>query len=603
MFECDVLCIGAGGAGLVAAATAAGTGSRTIVISKMPYGCGNTRISGGLVLRPNISPKDSLDSLMRDIIVGGEFLSDQALVHEYCKRAGLAAELMERFGIIFSRNSSGQPAPLPTAMGGHSLPRTLTGYCEGIPIGTALRAAAAGAGVSVLDETLALSLLKRDGSVTGAVCLRWATGEIICISAKQTILATGGLCRLFYPHTSNSSSVTGDGFALALDAGAELVDMEQQQFIPFAITHPESSVGIVCGEPAIAGPYGRLLNARGEEIIKGIRTKTRAEISAAMALARQRGEATGHGGLLLDLSPNLRRPIGKKMFAFIKRTFPSMIDAVRHAYGEEAARGEIPWDVFPTAHYQLGGVRVDTRCRVRGVANLFAAGEVMGGLYGANRIGSTSLAELFIFGSLAGECAAKSAHETERPRIDLDHAREVQQRAGRWRDKKGSVRPVQLMRELGAAMWENVGPVRNASGLEAALKKIEEIRLRSEDVSVAARRDYNPEWLDALELEKMLVTAEAVTRSAFERTETRGGHVRTDFPRRDENRLKSVVVKKSEDSLSVEREDVKLEKYGLETKGGPNPIRERIQFIILGLLPRKTQEKILNARLNLGDSD
>jgi succinate dehydrogenase/fumarate reductase flavoprotein subunit len=601
-FECDVLCIGAGGAGLTAAVTAARTGARTFVLSKMPYGCGNTRIAGGLTLRPNISPKDSLDALMRDIIVGGEFLNNQTLVHEYCLNASIAAELMERYGLIFSRKPTGELAPLPTPLGGHSLPRTLTGYSEGIPIGTTLRAAAARAGVEVFDETLALRLLKHDGSVAGAVCLRWATGEIISISAKQTILATGGLCWMFYPHTSNSRTVTGDGFALALDAGAELLDMEQQQFIPFALTHPESSVGIVCGEPAIAGPYGKLTDAKGREIIRNVRTRTRAEIAAAMALARERGDATEYGGLLLDLSPNLRKPVGKKMFEFIKQTFPSMSDAVRRAYGEQAARGELPWDVYPTAHYQLGGVRVDAQCRVRGVPNLYAVGETMGGLYGANRIGSTSLADLSVFGSLAGKRAAEAAREMDQPKCDSDQMNHAGATAEKLRSKSGSIRPVELLRELQKTMWEKVGLIRDEPGLASAVRAIEDIRGRFADIHVSERSDYNPEWLDALELEKMLLTAEAVARSALERKESRGGHVRTDFPKRDDrNWVKNIVVRKNGDTLSLAAESVALTPYGLTTKGGPNPTRERIQFIILNLLPRGTQERILNARLNLGE--
>jgi succinate dehydrogenase/fumarate reductase flavoprotein subunit len=600
--ECDVLCIGAGGAGLVAAVTSARAGVQTIALSKMPYGCGNTRIAGGLVLRPNISPKDSLDALMRDIIVGGEFLNDQTLVREYCEHAHLAAEVMEQFGLIFARNTSGEPAPLPTAMGGHSLPRTLAGYAEGIPIGTVLRSAAARAGVEVLDETLALSLMKEGDSVTGAICLRWATGKIFSISAKQTILATGGLCWMFYPHTSNSRTVSGDGFTLALDAGAELVDMEQQQFIPFALTHPDSSVGIVCGEPAIAGPYGKLLDKNGREIISGVRTKTRAEIAAAMALAKENGNATEYGGLLLDLSPNLKRAVGEKMFQFIKRTFPSMTDAVRNAYGEEAARGEVAWDVYPTAHYQLGGVRVDAQCKARGVKNLYAVGEVLGGLYGANRIGSTSLADLFVFGLLVGKRAAEAAQAMDQPRTDDRQAQTIGAGAEGMRGRKGSIRPVELMRNLQKTMWEKVGPIRSEQGLKTALVDIENIHGRLQDIQVAERTDYNSEWLDTLELEKMLPAAQAVTLSALARTESRGGHVRTDFPQRnDRDWLKNIIIKKTGENLSVRTEDIRLEPYGLSTKGGPNPIRERIQFIILGLMPRKVQEKILNARLNLGE--
>jgi succinate dehydrogenase/fumarate reductase flavoprotein subunit len=601
--ECDVLCIGAGGAGLVAAVTAAEAGAKTIVLSKDLYGSGNTRISGGLVLRPNISPKDSPEALMRDMLAGGEFLNDQALVEQYCSRAYLATELMERYGLLFFRNASGKNAPLPVAMGGHSLPRTLTGYSEGIPIGTALRATAARAGVEILDETIALRLLQSGSTVTGVVCLQWLNGETVAVSARQTILATGGLGWLYYPHTSNTRSMTGDGYALALDAGAELTDMEQQQFLPFALTHPESMVGIVCGEPASAGPYGKLLDKNGKEILSAVRTKTRADVAAAMSLAKEHGAATEHGGMLLDLSPNFHHVIGDKMFAFLARTFPSMIGAVRRAYGDEAARGRIPWDVFPTAHYNMGGVRIDPTCRVHGVENLFAVGEVSGGLHGASRIGSTSLAELFTFGSMAGQQAAATAKEQETPVLDDAVVKNIRSEVEGMLGGTGTIKPHQLVRQLQKTMWQNVGPVRNAARLEETLRQIDEFRDRRDAISVSARRECNPEWLEALELDRMLVVAEAITRSAHVRRESRGGHFRFDHPARDDtNWLKNVIITLENGRVSTRTEDVSLSRFGLDTKGGPNLLRERIQFLILHLLPRKTQEKILDARLNLGEN-
>ena len=600
--DCDVLCIGAGGAGLVAGATAAEAGARVVVISKGPYGCGNTRIAGGLVLRPNISPKDSPDALMRDMLVGGAFLNDQRLLESFCDRAHLAAELMEQFGVLFSRKSSGEPAPLPVPLGGHSLPRTLSGYSEGIPIGTALRSTAARRGVRILDETIALSLLKNGRAATGALCLTRLTGEFVAVGAKQTILATGGLGWLFYPHTSNSRAMTGDGFALALDAGAELVDMEQQQFIPFAITNPDSMVGIICGEPAIAGPHGRLLDANGNDVIKNVRSKTRAEVSAAMSLAKERGAATVHGGMLLDLAPNLGRVLGEKMFEFLRRTFPAMIEGVKRAYGEDAAKGKVPWDVFPTAHYQMGGVRVDADCRAYGVENLFAVGEAQGGLHGANRIGSTSLAELFIFGSLAGKLAAEAAMGMDSPSIEASETDNACAEAESMLGKSGSHSPLDLQRSLQSLMWENVGPVRDAAHLASALRQISELAEQQNDVGVLDRRECNPQWLEALELKGMLVAAEAVVRSAQARTESRGGHVRLDYPQRDDGKwLKNIILRMDDGRLSLKAEDVALSKFGLDAKGGPNAARERIQFIILSLLPKKTQARILNARLNLGD--
>ncbi len=601
--ECDVLCIGAGGAGLVAAVTAADAGASVIVLSKGPFGCGNTRIAGGLVLRPHITPGDSTDALMRDILVGGEFLNDQGLVRDYCDRAHLATELMERFGVVLLRKPTGEIAPIPVAFGGHSVPRTLAGYSEGIPIGTALRATAARAGVNVLDETIALRLLERDGAVHGAISLNWLSGEILGIGARQTILATGGLGWIYYPHTSNMRTMTGDGYALALDVGAELVDMEQQQFIPFALTHPESMVGIICGEPAMAGPYGKLIDRNGAEVIRNVRSRTRAEVAAAMAVAREHGKSTGHGGLMLDLTPNFRRVLGEKMFAFLGKTFPAMIDAVRRAYGQEAAKGMVPWDVFPTAHYQMGGVRVDTRLNVRGVRNLFAVGEVMGGLHGANRIGSTALAELFIFGSKAGNMAAEAATTSGK----VERGAELQEVLSDIRDLvegHGKNQAIDLARKLQLTMWENVGPVRDTARLRKAISLLSDIGEQLLSVAVHPHTDCNTQLLDALEVRRMHSVAEAVAKSALVREESRGGHYRLDYPNRDDTRwLKNVIIRKDDGGICARTEDADLSSFGPDIKGGPNALRERIQFFILGILPQRAQEKILNARLNLGEED
>jgi succinate dehydrogenase/fumarate reductase flavoprotein subunit len=600
--QCDVLCVGAGGAGLVAAVTAAEAGASVVAISKGPYGCGNTRIAGGLVLSPNISPKDSPDALMRDMLVGGEFLNDQALLDKYCENAHMGAALMEEFGLIFFRKTSGEPAPLPVGLGGHSMPRSLSGYSEGIPIGTALRGSAARAGIRILDETMSLHLLKNDRAVTGAFCLDRLSGETVSISAKQTILATGGLGWLFYPHTSNMRTMTGDGYALALEAGAQLVDMEQQQFIPFALTHPESMIGIICGEPAIAGPYGRLVDKDGRDILKSVRMKTRAEASAAIALAKERGGATEHGGALLDLSPNLKKVIGEKMLEFLKRTQPAMIDGIRRAYGSDAAMGKVPWDVFPTAHYQMGGIRVHTDCRVRDVDNLFAVGEVAGGLHGGNRLGSTALAELFVFGKMAGEQAAGAAQETKAPSTDFAEIEERRSQVESLLGKSGNSHPLKLKRKLQSILWENVGPIRDSSRLQSALDQIADLNTLQADLTVPGHRVFNTSWIDALELKQMLIIGEAIAQSAAARKESRGGQVRLDYPERDnENPPKNVIVRAEGGTLRADTEDVDLSRYGLNTKGGPNRIRDRIQFVILSLLPENVQAKILNARLDLGD--
>lgn len=290
------------------------------------------------------------------------------------------------------------------------------------------------------------------------------------------------------------------------------------------------------------------------------------------------------------------------MLEFLKRTQPAMIDGVRRAYGDDAAKGNVPWDVFPTAHYQMGGIRVHTDCRVRGVENLYAVGEAVGGLHGGNRLGSTALAELFVFGKLAGEQAARSAKEMELPSTDsaeIDRLRsEVESPLG----KSGKNRPLELKQELQSLLWEKVGPVRDATRIESALAQIAELKELQADLTVSSHREFNTEWIDTLELKQMLIVGEAISRSAAERKESRGGHVRLDYPDRDDkNPPKNIIVRMVDGAVSAGAEDADLSKFGLDTKGGPNPVRDRIQFIILNLLPKKLQAKILNARLDLGE--
>jgi succinate dehydrogenase/fumarate reductase flavoprotein subunit len=421
-------------------------------------------------------------------------------------------------------------------------------------MGQALRGAAAREALDIREETITVALLRDGGRIAGLVAWDLAAGEAVVVRASAIILATGGLGWMYYPHTDCMRSATGDGYALAYQAGAELVDMEQVQFVPFACTHPTSMVGIFLGEPAWAGPQGRLLDGQGRELLTGINRMTRAQVSRVMALELQRGHGTAHGGLLLDLRPNLTTAEGRAVWQKMKDD--GFLDNARRAYGAAAYAWEEPWDVAPTAHFHMGGVRTDAQ-GASSLAGLYAAGEAAGGLHGANRLGSVALAEVFVFGQHAGIAAAAYALGVDRPAMPQDAAAAAVAEVEALLGTSGEHRPIALARRLQRLMWEKVGVVRGEEQLAAALSSLDEPRYQTGSLRVSQHRRYNAELLDALELRSMLLTAEMVVSSALRRRESRGAHVRLDYPERDDaQRQANIVVRRQEKGMALATESV-----------------------------------------------
>jgi succinate dehydrogenase/fumarate reductase flavoprotein subunit len=262
--KADVLVIGAGGAGVMAGAEAARAGASVIIVSKEPLGYGDTRIAlGAMALSPDPNLGDSEDLFFDDMMRGGEYLNDKKLVRVLVREAMDAAITFEGFGHVFLRDEEGVLKREPIALGGHRVPRTISSPATGVSMGHTLRAAAARANIEVIEETVCSELLTLNGEVVGAAAVETMTGKPVALLAKSTVVAAGGAGNLYYPHTDCMPATTGDSFGLGLSAGAELVDMEQVQFMPFGITHPPSMLGIMCGDSVTAGPFGRLLNNRG----------------------------------------------------------------------------------------------------------------------------------------------------------------------------------------------------------------------------------------------------------------------------------------------------------------------------------------------------
>lgn len=559
--DCDLLCIGGGGAGVTAAVTASRKGAKVLIVSKEPIGYGNTRIIGGVMAYGDLDEDKKGEDFFRDMIVGGDFLNNQEFCRMLAENAHQATFILEDFGGALGRDTEGKITEKAfVQMGGHTLPRTLLVPSTGPGVGQALRYAIFRENIETLEHTLITDLIHEGNHVFGAIGYEVISGQIVVIRAKKTLLATGGAGWIYYPRTDVTRAVTGDGFALALKCGAELVDMEQVQFIPFSLTHPPGLVGIVVGEPFTAGPAGVLMNAKGEDILPGVNLKTRAEVANTIILEVEKGNGTKYGGCLLDLKKNKSHPGGKILFdQFTKGPFRNMTSIVKFAYGPKAAAWEEPWDVYPSAHYFMGGVVIDLWGRVKGVENLFACGEVCGGIHGGNRLGSVSLMELFILGKRAGECAVDEMI-AESHKVDeklLDH----------YRDKirglfgsRGKYRPIEIKRELQKIMWDCAGPARTENKLKNGIELLSAIREKAENLRVSEAKTYNTEVIDAVELKFMIPVSLSVAKSALKRKESRGAHVRLDYPEKDDkNWLRNVFVKmKSKEELDVTSRPVRL---------------------------------------------
>jgi fumarate reductase (CoM/CoB) subunit A len=400
---------------------------------------------------------------------------------------------------------------------------------------------------------------------------------------------------MFAPFTSNMRSNTGDGFVLAFEAGAELRDMEHAQFI-FGLSRPEGMIGVLLGEPASAGFFGKLVDAGGREIVERPARKTRGQVAAAMAHALREGKTGASGRVFLDLTGNVERlgPVYRQLLSLSRR---SALDAVRFAYGGSAARCQEPWEVVPSFHYLPGGIKVDGRCEST-LENLYAVGQVQGGLFGADRLGSVSLTELFVFAKIAAEAALEHLADSPQPALRSEAIeRRIRERSSP-RGRSGSVSPIALKRRLQRAMWEKVGLARDQDSLKEALRELEALDRRRADARVPSFASCNADWLDLLELGSMIRLGEIIARCALERTESRGGHVRLDHPERDDaNWLKTVVASRTNGEISIRTEPIEGGWEEIRPPGFVEGLPATLQDLLVRHLPRRVVQRMLNRRV------
>ena len=531
--RCDVLVLGSGGAGLLAALHAhwADPRLRVVLASKGLVGkSGCTRmVQGGY--NAVLDPADSIEQHLSDTLKGGAFLNDQELAYVMVSRAPeVIRELETRVGCFFDRRADGRIHQKPFA--GQSFDRTIhRGDLTGIEIVNRLRDALFATPIRVLEETRALDLVRScdGGRIAGAVLLDQKRGQFLRVQAKVIVLATGGGARM-YRVAAPSLEKTGDGMAIAWRAGATMVDMEMYQFHPTGLLAGDSRMTGMVLEEGLRGVGGILRNALGERYMEHydpvrLERSTRDIVSRSSYLEIRAGRGTPEGGVLLDVSH-----LGAR---FIEDNFPGMLERCLD-FGYDLRKG--PVEVTPTAHFHMGGVKIDVECRC-GLPGLLVAGEDAGGAHGANRLGGNGVAESTVFGVIAGEVAVREAAAVaEWPRLDEAAAAQAEARALAPLGGDGTEDPFRLRLGLEELMWQHVGLVRDEAGLGAALDEILDLRVRAERVSVPASRRANLAWMEALDLRNLLDVAELTTRGALARRESRGAHFRSDYPEPDDER-------------------------------------------------------------------
>ncbi len=545
--EFDVVVVGSGGAGGAAASEAAKNGARVLVVSKDPLVCSDSKISGGIItVRKSGAQDDSEHNLATNMRIEGSDIGDPTLLQTFAKESISAYGWLQRWGQRAEINElNGNPVSF--TVGGHNRPRTVFSEQGGLDFGhTIWNAILQGENqITCLEDAWCLEVITDKGpsrQVVGCLVYHAASGEFWRVRTPSVVLACGGLSTLYFPNTDTMRGNTGDGYAIAARLGCELVDMEQVQFIPFATTRPKSFQGLMFGDPASAGPLGVLRDRDGKILMTGVSRRNRAEVAAAIGLAVQQGRGTEDGGCYLDLTHNVEGAAGKlfyELFSALDRGH-GFLDIVRKTQGPKAAEMKEFWEVRPSAHYCMGGVRVNADGESIGkgsVKGLLAAGQVLGGLHGGNRLGSTSLTETVIFGRRAGRKAADLAVEAQgnSQQFSLEkwqhEAQRLEQNYQNLLEQKGKLTASELTQRLQKVAWKYFGPVRSIQGLQQGLAELSRIRTQLSRVRISNDSPWNQSLVDYVELDNLLTTAEMIGTCALQRDTSTGAHVRIDSPR------------------------------------------------------------------------
>ena len=550
-YEHDVLVVGAGGAGLRAAIEALSLGASVGVVCKSLLGKAHTVMAEGGIAAAmaNVDRGDDWRTHFRDTMKGGKFLNNWRMAQIHAQESPDRVRELEQWGALFDRTADGNI--LQRAFGGHSFKRLChVGDRTGLEMIRTLQDRGVQMGFHVYMECAVTRLLKDGDRICGAVAYWREQGRFVVFKAKSVVLATGGIGKA-WRITSNSWEYTGDGMALAYDAGAELLDMEFVQFHPTGMVWPPGVQGILVTE-AVRGEGGVLKNRLGERFMERydpdkMELSTRDVVARAIYTEVREGRGTEHGGAFLDIS--------HKPAEYVKRKLPSMYHQFLELADVDITKG--PMEVGPTCHYMMGGVRVDAETAQTTVPGLYAAGEVAAGLHGANRLGGNSLSDLLVFGRRAGLSAADHANRVSPPSADAAEIDDAVREMLAFFEPAEGESPYAVHRDLMESMQNLVGIFRNEEDLQRGLEKIRELSDRASRVRVEGSRLFNPGWHLARDLKSMLTVTEAVARSALVRKESRGAHSRTDFPKTDpEWARRNNIARRGRDAMEVTQRPV-----------------------------------------------
>ena len=533
----DVLIIGSGGAGSRAAIEVDEAGLKSIIVSKglsFRSGCTGMAEGGYNAVFKTVDKDDSIEAHFNDTLKGGSYLNDEKLVEILVNESPKRLVDLENYGALFDRQESGQIDQRP--FGGQTYRRTCyQGDRTGAELLNALKEEIIRRDIECIEEVMITSLITDDNQVIGATGLNLKDSSLIYFRAKAVILASGGAGQL-YPVTSNTFQKNGDGFAIAYRAGADLVDMEQIQFHPTGMVAPESKKGVLVTE-AVRAEGGKLINSEGERFMSKY-SPEKMELATRDVVARSiyqeiiEGRGTENGGVYLDISHLDDDYIDEKLETMVLQ-FENVGVDIKHG----------PIEVAPTAHHFMGGLKINVDASTS-IKNLFGAGEVCGGVHGANRLGGNALADTQVFGKISGENASKAAKNTE---IKSDD-KQVEAEASRIESliKKGSIKPQEFKNKIKTLMWEKVAIVREEKTLNEALKELLEMQKDLDKLDVKNQKQYNTELVTALEVINMVEICILTVKSAILRRESRGAHFRSDFSETKDEWKKSIVINKKE---------------------------------------------------------
>ncbi|MCU1493515.1 MAG: Succinate dehydrogenase flavoprotein subunit protein [Acidimicrobiaceae bacterium] len=568
----DVVIIGAGGAGLRAAIEASATGARTALVCKSLLGKAHTVMAEGGVAAAlgNVWPEDNWKVHFRDTMRGGKMLNNWRMAQLHALESPERVLELEEWGAVFDRTPDGRI--LQRDFGGHRYARLAhVGDRTGLELLRTCQQRAVGLGIEVFMECKIVRLLQDDsGAVNGALGFWRESGKLVAFGAKAVVLASGGVGKT-WKFTSNSWESTGDGHALALWAGADMIDMECVQFHPTGMVWPPSARGLLVTE-GVRGDGGVLRNSEGRRFMfdyisdffaketadtieegdqwyenkKDFRRPPellpRDEVARSINSEIKAGRGSPHGGVFLDIASR-RSP------EYIRRRLPSMYHQFKELADVDITKE--PMEIGPTLHYIMGGVRVEADTAATTVPGLYAAGEVAGGMHGANRLGGNSLSDLLVFGRRAGQSAAEHALGRSGTVIDNAQVDAVSAQSLAPFERDSGENPYTVHQDLQDTMQSLVGIIRNESELLEAKEKLGELDERASKVGVEGHRQFNPGWHLALDLESMLAVAHCTTLGAIERRESRGGHTREDYPEPDPELGKVNMVTRMRDGAVV----------------------------------------------------